>query len=90
MSTGIILLTIVLTLIRVSSVYGKTYHVCSTENSLNNVSCITLANALTNLTSGGFVFITSTPVSLLTMVKLDNLNNITIRGHGNTKASCNV
>ena len=96
MSVSITHVTIVLNLIWVGSVYGKVIHICSTaagnntEDHLNGqISCITLENALMNLTSGDYVNITSDTVSLPVMVKLGSLNNITIRGHGNIIVMCN-
>ena len=53
------------------------------------IPCASLDYALTHLQSDDYVNITSTMVSLLTVVMINNVNNITIRGQGNTIVMCN-
>ena len=57
---------------------------------LNNaLKCSSFHYVLTHLQSGDNVNITSAMVSLLTVVKISNINNFTIRGQGNTTVMCN-
>ena len=53
------------------------------------IPCASLDYALTHLQSDGYVNITSAMISLTTVVKMNNVNNITIRGQGNTIVMCN-
>ena len=53
------------------------------------VPCASLDYALSHLQSGDYVNITSAMVSLLSVVKINNVNNITMRGQGNTIVMCN-
>ena len=57
---------------------------------LNNTpQCSSFHYVLAHLQSGDYVNVTSNSVSLLTVVELQNINNITIRGQGNTIVICN-
>ena len=57
---------------------------------LNNTpQCSSFHYVLAHLQSGDCVNVTSNSVSLLTVVKITNVNNITIRGQGNTIVICN-
>ena len=57
----------------------------------NTLQCSSFHYVLTHLQSGDYVNVTSNSVSLLTVVELNNINNITIRGHvqGNNIVMCN-
>ena len=55
----------------------------------NTLLCSSFHYVLTHLQSGDYVNVTSNSVSLLTVVELQNVNNITIRGQGNTIVMCN-
>ena len=55
----------------------------------NTLQCSSFHYVLAHLQSGDYVNVTSNSVSLLTVVKLQNINNTTIRGQGNTIVMCN-
>ena len=55
----------------------------------NTLHCSSFHYVLAHLQSGDYVNVTSNSVSLLTVVKISNVNNITIRGQGNTIVMCN-
>ena len=79
----------------VGSVYGVTINVnClngsdSEDSMTGQILCVSLNHTLTHLQSDVCVNVTSKSVSLLTVVKINNVNNITIRGQGNTIVMCN-
>ena len=57
---------------------------------LNNTpQCSSFHYVLAHLQSGDHVNVTSNSVSLLTVVELQNVNNITIGGQGKTIVMCN-
>ena len=92
---GIIELITLLKLIWVGSVYGNVINVnlngSDSEGcrSTGHIPCTSLDCALTHLQSDGCVNITSAMIPLSTVVKINNVNNITIRGQGNTIVMCN-
>ena len=55
----------------------------------NTLQCSLFHYVLAHLQSGDYVNVTSNSVSLLTVVELQNVNTITIRGQGNTIVMCN-
>ena len=55
----------------------------------NTLHCSSFHYVLAHLQSGDYVNVTSNSVSLLTVVKISSVNNITIRGQGNTIVMCN-
>ena len=55
----------------------------------NTLHCSSFHYVLAHLQSGDYVNVTSNSVSLLTVVKISSVNNITIRGQGNTIVICN-
>ena len=55
----------------------------------NTLQCSLFQYVLEHLQSGDYVNVTSNSVSLLTVVELQNINNITITGQGNTIVMCN-
>ena len=55
----------------------------------NTLQCSSFHYVLTHLQSGDYVNVTSNSVSLLIVVELQNINNITIRGQGNITVMCN-
>ena len=75
--------------------YKRVITVCSSvdvsEHSVMNdtLQCSSFHYVLAHLQSGDYVNVTSNSVSLLTVVELNNINNITIRGQGNTIVMCN-
>ena len=78
----------------VGSVYGNVINVNFDGNDSEScmtgqVPCSSLHYALIHLQSDDHVNITSAMISLLTVVKISNVNNITIRGQGNTIVMCN-
>ena len=94
MSVGIIQLVILLKLIWVGCVFGYVVNVHSngsdTEDCLTGQSpCSSLGYALTHSQSGGYINITSDIVTLPTVVEINNIINITIRGQDNTVVMCN-
>ena len=94
MSVGINQLVILLKLIWVGCVYGNVMNVHTngndSEDCLTGQSpCSSLGYALTHSQSGDYINITSDTVSLPTVVELNDITNITIRGHGNTTVMCN-
>ena len=94
MSVGIIQLIILLKLIGIGCVYGYVVNVhtngSDTEDCLTGQSpCSSLDYALTHSHIGDYINITSDTVSLPTVVEINNITNITIRGQGNTIVMCN-
>ena len=96
MSLSILQLALLLQVIWAEHTYGRLINV-DLINGINNEDCLSeqipcssLEYAVTNcnLTSDDYINITSDTVSLPIMVKLGSLNNITIRGHGNTIVKC--
>ena len=91
----IIWFTVLFKLNFMGSVYGVTIDVNHLNGSDNEscmtrqIPCASLDYALTHLQSDDYVNITSAMVSLLTVVMINNVNNITIRGQGNTIVMCN-
>ena len=78
----------------VGSMYGGTINVHVNGSDIEEcltveVPCASLDYALSHLQSGDYVNITSAVVSLLSVVKINNVNNITMRGQGNTIVMCN-
>ena len=87
-------LAILLKLICVGFMYGYVIDVYSngsdSEDCLTGQSpCSSLGYVLTHSESGDYINITSDTVSLPTVVEINNITNITIRGQGNTIVMCN-
>ena len=55
----------------------------------NTLQCSSFHYVLAHLQSGDYVNVTSNSVSLITIIELHNVNNITIRGQGKTIVMCN-
>ena len=91
----IIWFTVLFKLNFMGSVYGVTIDVNHLNGSDNEscmtgqIPCASLDHALTHLQSDDYVNITSAMVPLLTVAMISNVNNITIRGQGNTIVMCN-
>ena len=91
MSVGI---QIILKLIWVGYVYGNFINVHTNGNDtedclIGQSPCSSLGYALTHSQSGDYINITSDTVSLPTVVEINDITNITIRGQGNTIVMCN-
>ena len=89
----IIQLITLLTMNSVGSVYGGVINIhlngsdgkdCMT----GQIPCASLGYALDHLQSGDYVNIMSPMVSLLTVVKINSINGMTIRGQSNTIVMC--
>ena len=94
MFLGTVHLVVILRLIWAGSIYGRIIEVHSTGNDSEDclkqqILCSSLDYALTHLQSGDYVNITSDTVFLPRMVNLNDLDAITIRGHGSIIVMCN-
>ena len=94
MSVGIIQPVILLKLIWVGCVYGDVINVHSNGNDSEDcltgqIPCSSLGYALTHSQSGDYINITSDTVLLPTVIQINNITNITIKGQGNTIVMCN-
>ena len=90
------LITIIVVLSLVSLVVGRYKRVITVdENAHNSQQCLwnnTLCSfhyALTHLQSDDYINVTSDTALLSSAFKIRNVNNITIRGQGNTTVMCN-